>query len=73
MEVIIRKQKVCKALNSHPQKEMLIKLVKGFQQLEESGYSKDKINEVIQKLELPLTLHLWFTANYSDLISLKFK
>ena len=73
MEAIIRKQKVCKALNSHPQKEMLIKLIKGFQKLEESSYSRDQINEVIQKLELPLTLHLWFTAKYSDLITLKFR
>lgn len=73
MEAIIRKQKVCKYLNSHPQKKMLVRLIKGFQKLEEAGYTKDQINEVIQKLKLPLTLHLWFTAKYSDLITLKFR
>lgn len=73
MEAIIRKQKVCKALNSHPQKDLLIKLIKGFQQLEESGYTKSQIDGVIQSLKLPLGVHLWLTGKYSDLISLKFQ
>lgn len=69
----MRKIKLTKQLNNHPQKENLIKLIKGFQQLEQSGMTKQEINEQIQALRLPLGIHLFFTAHYSDLISLNFK
>ena len=48
----------------------LLKLVKGLQTLNSEGLD---MNKVITDLKLPLGTHLFITANYTDLMSLKIK
>lgn len=59
--------KLTQTLNKNPK---LLKLVKGLQTLNSEGLD---MNKVITDLKLPLGTHLFITANYTDLMSLKIK
>jgi len=62
--------KQIKLINTLNQHENLRKIVKGLQILH-SDNTLQPI-ETIRKLELPLNYHLWITANYTDLMHIKF-
>jgi len=48
------------------------KIMKNLQQLKKNGLNNNEINTIIQKLKLPLKIHLFITANFSDLMELKY-
>jgi len=64
---ITRQIKLINTLNQH---EKLREIVKRLQILHLDNTLQPI--ETIRKLELPLNYHLWLTANYTDLMQIKF-
>lgn len=62
--------KKIKLVNTLNQNEKLRVIVKGLQILNNDNNLQPI--ETIIKLELPLNYHLWITANYTDLMQIKF-
>lgn len=62
--------KQIKLVNTLNQHEKLRAIVKGLQILHNDNALQPI--ETIRKLELPLNYHLWITANYTDLMQIKF-
>lgn len=50
-------------------KKEIINLIEGFRLLKQTGKSDDYILEIIQSLELPLSVHLFITGNFSALMN----
>ncbi len=64
MNKLLEQQKIAKTVHSN---EDLTKIVKLLQQL-----PKESVNETLQKMELPISKHMFVTANYSRLMKVKF-
>lgn len=66
---IIQKQKLITKVNKSKHSKEIWEIVKYIKILKEDpGMPSDKIDEVIKSLNLPFSLHLFITGNFSNLI-----
>ncbi len=68
---ITRQSELITKINASPHAKDIWKIMKHLQSLVAIGYLPYQVDEVIKQMDLDFKIHLFITANYTDLMGLE--